>query len=672
MGVCWSGTIPDDDEKETGSRKEIVFSPSLLLASKTPRKAVEFGREEMNLNELLASLRTGLVFAPTTFPVLPGNIGTTAKVNYTIGSSELQRRQEKNMAEELVKDTLEKDPVEDSEEEEEEVEEKDHDKNSELKMTLRGRSWAKGLVMSLDITPALGPFQGRTLNYHWREDILGVTGCERGEIEAHTLPISFENEVEFCKCCLLLTYQNSHQHGQEEQFDGGEDEDELRTSSADSHIPSLTSYAYKTAVANLDILSSEAVATVPPKLLHILFGSQDPVDVTISLWPEALVQQEEARSLKMRVKSGILFAELNHLVREHFQFEPHQTIKLYKDYRPVNPGEIVTTKLSHLDCFVLSGYNNTTRGSFTSLGEEVYDNTETSLIVSLVGKQIRSVRVDSDMCMKDLDTLLRGKFELKTDSFLIILAEDDLSPQYMADDNWKCTYPFSIPDHSFGAGLRRNFQRLSTRRRGGGGSIPHTSGYEADMSTFTPLMTEVIRLLSSDERQFPQNGTRVGGGLSVEELHRSMPMYQMSIEQCNIHPHSLIQIFEVTGPSIPITVQVLFDHDDGKDFQLHSHDARVAVRTRLANVMDINPDWSINTFLQYIDAVVSLSSSSRQKKLWLKENSVDSDKDDLSSLKLGELLDTWKPLWWAERGLKRRQLSEKDIDPSEYLIVEKF
>lgn len=174
-------------------------------------------------------------------------------------------------------------------------------------------------------------------------------------------------------------------------------------------------------------------------------------------------------------------------------------------------------------------------------------------------------------------------------------------------------------------------------------------------------MAEVIELLSSNERNFPRNTT--GSCLSIKDLYKSMPIYRMSTEQCGVHPYSVVQVFEVTGPSIPITVHVVSDY--------HTIDEELTSRTRLANIMDINPDWSVSTFLQYIDAVVSLSSSSKQRRLCLKENSVD-DKADLSSLILGALLDSWKPSWWAEKGSSRRNLTTKDIDPSEYLTIQKY
>lgn len=651
MGICWSTNLPEEEDS-------IQNSKSL---KKKARKIVEFGRDEVNLDELLASLRTGLVFAPTEFPVLPGGLNTTAKVTFTIGNSELQRRQEAK-EESLHKRQISNESNENRDEMQLQGDQYKPDTEPYmLKVTLEGHGWAKGLVMNLIVQPVVGPFARRNLQFNWRDDILKVVGCIRGEIEAHSLPLSFESEMEFCKCCLQLTYQSKNKNIHEQ---GDEDSDQILRNASETSIPSLKYSAYKVAVANLDGVSTRP-DTIPAKLRHIFFGTQDPIDVSIALWP--LTYNADA-TLSMKVKSGILFGELVYLVKEHLCIKSDHTLKLYNNHRPVYISETVSDDCKHLDCFVIVRDSENTMGSYSSLDEDPGSyNTNVELVVSLVGKEIQGIETDLEMPMKEFDALVRDKFKLKQDSFLVILAEDDFAPQYTADDNWKCTYPFSIPDNSFGAGLRRSFRRLSTRRRGGG-ERPHTptSGTNTNVNVFAPLMAEVIELLSSNERRFPQTADKCG--LSIEELYKSMPMYQMSLEQCGIHPYSMIQVFEVTGPSIPITVRVISDYTNKDATTQHGTQA---LRTRLANIMDINPDWPINTFLQYIDAFVSLSSFSKQKRLWLKDNSV-SDKDDLSTLTLGTLLDSWKPLWWAAKGCSRKQLTTKDIDPSDYLVVEKF
>lgn len=662
MGICGSRPLPEEDGSEcqtSTSECQTSTNPTNNSSNKS-KKVVEFGREDIKLNDLLASLRTGLVIAPTEFSVLPGGLSTTAKVTFAIGKSELQRRQQENQLKEESlhnKMTSDKEDGKGERNENEKQEEDSNESDSEedpfkFKVTFEGHGWMKGLVMTLDLQPVVGPFADRNLHFHWRDNVLEVLGCAKGELQARLLPLSFENEVEFCKSCLQLTYQDNNLLMREitGDFDPKHPKNALDTS-----IPSLKWSAYRVMVANLDRISDK-LNIIPAKLHHIFFGSQSPVDISITLWPRSYSTDA---SLDMKVKSGILFAELAYLVKEHLCSMSSHTIKLYNNYRRVHKGEVVSDKFKHLDCFVVAHDNtDVVRGSCTSL-EEVSYNSETELVVSHVGKEIQSIVTDLEMPLKEFDTLVRNKFSFHQDSFLIILAEGDFAPQYTADDNWKCTYPFSIPDNSFGASLRRSFHKL----RRGVGERPTA---EINTSTSAPLMDEVIDLLSSDERRFPQNEGKYG--VSIGELYKSMPMYQMSIEQCGLHPYTVIQVFEVTGPSIPITVRVVSGYSDGNTPALHGTQNP---HTRLANIMDINPEWSVNTFLQYIDAVVSLSSSFKQKRLRLKDNALDQG-DDLSSLTLRDLLDSWKPLWWAKKGCNRRQLTAKDIDPSEYLIVEKF
>lgn len=630
MGNCWNSPLPE----EAGG--DVASSQVLPHGAYRSRKAVEFGKEEVKLNELLASLRTGLSFAPTTFRVLPGKITTTSKVFLTIGNSELHRRQEEALKEVTFPEDDNKNKVESEEEGKLEPVIEPY----KLKMSLEGTGWVKDLVIMLTVQPAVGPFAGRELLFHWKNDNLEISGCEVGELQAHGLPIMFEDEEDFCRNCLSLVFQSSltKRTAADEEEASDHPHNEVKT---------LRTSAYKVAISNLDMLP-EGENAIPAKLYHIFFGSHKPASLVLTLWPRKHATSDA--SLKMKVRQGILFAELVYLVKEHFHLQPTCSLKLYNNHRPIHLSEQVSSDYAHLDCFVVS-HSDRAVTSCTCLEEEeeVCAMMAENLVVSLVGKQIQDIEVNLDIGMKEFDMLIREKFELSEDTFLVTLAEDDLAPQYTADDNWKCTYPFHVPDSSFTSGLRRSFHKLSSRRG------------ETDVNTFTPHMEEVLELLSSDQRQFPRH--RDKRSAEMRELYDCMPLYQMNIEQCGIHPHSIIQVFEVTGPSIPITVRILFDN-------AVTSNAR-AGHTRLANILDINPDWSISTFLQYIDAVVSLSSSSWQKRLLLKDKSVD-DTNDLSGMKLGALLDAWKPLWWPGKGCKRKKLNTKEIDPSEYLIIEKF
>ena len=94
-------------------------------------------------------------------------------------------------------------------------------------------------------------------------------------------------------------------------------------------------------------------------------------------------------------------------------------------------------------------------------------------------------------------------------------------------------------------------------------------------------MTKVVVLFSSNERQFPSNSGRYG--LSIQELYDSMPMYHLSLDQCSIHPYSIVQVFEVTSP---ITFLVVFNYTTTNDgATLSSQD--IVLCTQFVNIMDI-------------------------------------------------------------------------------------
>ena len=691
MGLCWSTVPPEDDQEDIKVRRDGAKPGINAKVGQTQFQAVyklggSFSKEEVRLRELLAALRTGLVFSPTEFTVLPG-ITTTARVRFTLGSSQLSPQAQKTEAEE------EDDGEGEEKLEDESEEETDDDRSSddgeketrtkldgpyELKLLLTGESWTKDLTIDLEIEPAVGPFAGCKLVFHWSENMLTVQGSRKGEISVRELPESFETERDFCKCCLFMVHQqNTANHVNE----GTERHDNRsRIQDGDSIVLPLTTLAYKMAISNLDAIPDTFV--MPAKAYHLFFGSQSPVSLSVRIWPKPCAAEFRANHT-MQVKAGILFSEFVHLLREHFQIPSTYSLKLYHNYKPLQMSSTVTAKHKVIDCFVVSyrSSSNAIGGSYTSLNEEEEEgelmDSNANLVISLVGSGMQNILVDLETQMKDFDLLLRSKFNIREDSFLIIRSEDDFAPQYAADDNWKCTYPFSVPDNSFGAGLRRSFRRMS-RRRGDNQLLQSQrarSSPNGQESTFSPLMAKVVTLLSSGNRQFPAHSGKYS--LSIKELHNSMPMYRMSLDQYGIHPYSIVQVFEVTGPSIPITFRVVSDYSasmatEGASPQTLQESS--IIRTRLANIMDINLDWSIDTFLQYVDAIISPASGVRRKRLCFRENYVeDSDDFDLSEQKLGNLLDSWSPTWWhTTEGTKRSQLSIKDIDPAEFLVVEKY
>lgn len=391
-----------------------------------------------------------------------------------------------------------------------------------------------------------------------------------------------------------------------------ESDPESQESSCNGEVPILSSLAYRVAVSNLDAISESV--NIPGKIQNYLYGSQAPVTISIRMWPSTYSSQFGANPV-MKVKAGIVCSEFAHLLKEHFHLPHNHLVKLYHHYKPLQLNEVVTSKYTSVDCFVISYDSGDFDDDETSDEVDVAESQTATLVISLVGYDVQNVEASLEMKLKDFDRLLRKKFRLGSESFLIILADDDYAPQYTSSNDWKCIYPFSLPDNSFTVKLRSSIRRISSIRRGSNHNSPtqrvtprRLSSVEEGLA-FNPQIAKVVEILSSSARHFPCNGETFG--LTVEELYESMPMYQLSLEQCGIHPYAIIQVFEVTGPSIPITFRVLADQSKATPLSPKTPNTP---RTRLTNIMDVNPAWSIHTFLQYVDAIISPASGVRQRE----------------------------------------------------------
>ena len=617
-------------------------------------------RAQTTLRELFAAIRTGLVVSEAEFSVLPPAIATSAKVKLSLGTCDSAAND--------VEVTAEAAEPENGEEEEEEENEEEREEKGPfvLVTTLSGPGWTQRLRMQLSVRPIVGPFAHRKLLLSWRENTLRVEGSETEELNPRTIPDAFEDETDFCKCCLLLAYHADSSGSFHPAVEEDAEKDAETSPDCEASVVPLKMAAYHTLIANLDAIPREA--KLPPKVYHLLYGSQGPVDVTVRAWPEthAAAFGEDPR---MRVKSGILFAEFVCLLRVRFHLSRSLSVKLYHDHMPVQYSDVVGAKHTTIDCFVVDRAGlDSLQGSYCSGLDEVEEpsTADPGLVVSLVGYEMKNIAADLDMKMSDFDRLLRQSFSLSDESFLLVSAEDDFTPQYCSYDNWKCVYSFALPDTSFRAGLRRSMRRFSFQRRSSSASgvLPQQEQLNAALQ---PHLNRVLDLLSSNSRHFPSNLDR--SEFSVEQLYQTMPMYEKSLDECRIHPFTVTQVFEVTGPSIPVTFRVTSSSD--QDQTSGGGEFTTTSRTRLTNIIDINPAWPLSTFFRYVDAIVSPGATSRRRRrLGMGERSLENWEDEHQTI--GQLLDKWKPIWWPVEGEERRPLTIKDINPSEFLVVEKF
>ena len=672
--------------------KDVYSPPTSPTGDTRSVKTVSYNynRAQTTLRELFGAIRTGLVVSEAEFNVLPPAIATSARVKLTLGSGSIINVTTTDEAANSA-EVAEESEAADAENEEEVDDNEDGEEEDKgpfvLVTTLNGPSWAQGLKMSLSVRPVVGPFAHRKLLLSWSGDNeLRVEGSEAGELNPRTIPDSFEDETDFCKCCLLLAYHTDTSTRFNPALEEAASADKRPEEIAPLVIP-LKMTAYHTLIANLDAIPQNA--RLPTKVYHLLYGSQGPVDMTIRAWPDTHAEMF-GETPKMRVKSGILFAEFVCLLRARFHLPQSYSIKLYHNHMPILYSDLVASKHTVLDCFIVERSEDL-MGSYCSGLDEAGEGEgdPATLVVSLVGYETQNITADLDTKMSDFDRLLRQRFDLKEDSFLLVSAEDDYTPQYCSYDNWKCVYSFAIPDTSFRAGLRRSFRRLSfTRRRSSSnGALQRQLPQEQINAALLPHLDRVLELLSSNSRHFPSNLDK--SDFSMDQLYQTMPIYERTLDQCSIHPFTVIQVFEVTGPSIPVTFRVVSSRDNSHQATSVSssrpHDiggsktpgeklaaAGTSSRTRLTNIMDINPSWPLSTFLRYVDAIVSPGSTvTRHRRLAMGERSLENWEDE-ADITLGQLLSQWSPAWWPSEGEERKTLTIKDINPSEFLVIEKF
>ena len=153
------------------------------------------------------------------------------------------------------------------------------------------------------------------------------------------------------------------------------------------------------------------------------------------------------------------------------------------------------------------------------------------IVASLVGNQMKEVHINLSLPLKFLDIQLRQIFRLKPWSFLALY----------------------LP------GEQRNIFHV--------GRMIYTS-YEEEFAKV---------LISNGKRNFPKPDKGIET-LSIKEMYKECSVFKKSLRSLGFRPGTFVEVFEITGPSIPVMYS-------GAVTQ--------------AEVIDVNPDWSLQTFLYY-------------------------------------------------------------------------
>ena len=636
-------------------------------------------KERLQLEELLDAQSKGLIFTKRVFSVLP-TVSTLADVIFTI--------------------SCEQHAVEDGETAQ-------GDDSELFQFRVTGYGVVAGLSLSLTMQPRVGPLAGKHVSCWWQNDTFYVRGGGRSHsfsFVAHSNRL-FSSVQEFCKMCLHVVH---HAPGGSEfsEFDDNNLDDQPAENMPiqPSQPHPLSQLALCTLLCYLDVIP--AGVPIPTTYLPKIYRGYETVELMLYLWPSSLYNE---RGCKITTLDRLMYCEFSHVVMLRYGISPSYQLKWYENFKPVLGRQQISTNSKRIDCFVVNVHSEDVFYS-----EEKFIQTTVPIIISLVGFDVKDLYVNPSMTIKELDKQVRQLFGLKPDSFLVLLPEGDLSPQYSRYDQWKCVYPMSIgtqTQHRFFSNSsrvnvsgsesesRRSFQRNGSTGRSnyglrnhsstsstsprhqsgsnysprsqplstnGHGQSPFHRSMSSNRSTNTPSspLALATKLLSNNCRNFPMHQNI--HGLSIDEVYQ-MPMYSFDLERYGIYGHSVVQVFEVTGPTVPIafcgSTAQQFSAARGQNMTALHH------KIRSINLMDINPAWPIPTLTQYVEAIICPRQAVTQKKITLGDNTL-VDSVEVMKLKVSEILDLWKPIWWRTKGAPPTKVSLKDITPEDVLTIE--
>ena len=135
------------------------------------------------------------------------------------------------------------------------------------------------------------------------------------------------------------------------------------------------------------------------------------------------------------------------------------------------------------------------------------------------------------------------------------------------------------------------------------GRMIYTS-YEEEFAKF---------LISNGKRNFPKPDKGIET-LPIKDMYNECSSYKKSLRSLGFRPGTVVEVFEITGPTIPVMY------------------SGAVTKTQ---VIDVNPDWSLQTFLYYVRVNTQQAS---------KIESIDYVRD-CNEGKVADVLDMMKNLW---------------------------
>jgi len=253
------------------------------------------------------------------------------------------------------------------------------------------------------------------------------------------------------------------------------------------------------------------------------------IHVKFNLWPRHI----RGESTILAVKKDMIISEVLLLLRQKFKLESDLKVCVFKDCLQMEDDDTLQTENADYYCVFASCklVSNISCLAGESKRDLRASSNKDVIVASLVGNQMKEVHINLSLPLKFLDIQLRQIFRLKPWSFLALY----------------------LP------GEQRNIFHV--------GRMIYTS-YEEEFAKV---------LISNGKRNFPKPDKGIET-LSIKEMYKECSVFKKSLRSLGFRPGTFVEVFEITGPSIPVMYS-------GAVTQ--------------AEVIDVNPDWSLQTFLYY-------------------------------------------------------------------------
>jgi len=305
---------------------------------------------------------------------------------------------------------------------------------------------------------------------------------------------------------------------------------------------SLAFLCEQTALVHLDKID---VNNMPTKYQELFRGTAQQ-DVVINIWPRTVYKTP----IIMRVKTNIALGEFEWMLCHRLSLPNPSHITLYhSDFiRPLRAtkedDQILLPEHKVLHC-VLSPSIYHDLGSSTN---------ERVLVVSVMEHGITDIKVHSSMQLQHFERIIRQQFKLNPESFL-----------YM----------------------------------------PEVIATQASIKMSTLLTEDNLDLISTSSRNLPL--IQGIGSLPVKKMYKNLPLYTKTIEELRLFDNNMITVFEVTGPTVPIEFRRFSDVTSGTSTPVGSRSSgeNFVFITEKASAVSINPDWSVQTLLHYVDCMTA-------------------------------------------------------------------